>query len=660
MLINLPFNVTVGSAYKIYVSPSVPYMTGSFSPNFTITNTCPPPPNAVIQEQNSACSFPTLTAIPNGAFTFQWKKDGIDIAGATNYYYYPRTSGNYSVNIQNTAISYNSTSPVKAITVNALTLPISSLNPILCGTNTSTTISTSYTGAGYTYTWYKSNLTGGGSNAVIVGSTGSSITVTDAGRYYVSVNNGTCSFQSETQIISYGATGNLLNSNNTNDMVVLSPSQTENLKINLTGTGPWEVGFNDGTKVKTYYTATTPLIIPVSPTSKTTYSLEFVSNACGLTPKSANTPNWIIIVDVSPTVAVTFPTPPNLTVCKGNTIDIPYTLSGALGSRIDIGVLLADAVGGSSRGVYTFKNFVLEPPTASGNLSLYIPYDVANGSYSLFMGIGDPFTFTNYAINVVSTGCAATPVPTISGVSSGCTSSTLYCSIYNGFSGSGANTFQWYKNGVALTGQTNSSLSVYESGNYTVNVINGAYNQTSAAKTVTINRIIPTITSANAVLCGTNTSSTLNTSYTGAGYTYQWYKDVTFPNGSVEQIPLFGETASTLTVTAIGGYSVRTWDGSCLQNSKSSSVDGSGSLVPTLAFAVTTCNTVCSLNTSLASGTWSTANNWSCGHIPLATEPVQISTGHTITLDVNGAAKSLDLRGILNKQATKVLLIQGN
>jgi hypothetical protein len=47
-------------------------------------------------------------------------------------------------------------------------------------------------------------------------------------------------------------------------------------------------------------------------------------------------------------------------------------------------------------------------------------------------------------------------------------------------------------------------------------------------------------------------------------------------------------------------------------------------------------------------------------NIPLATEPVQISSGHTITLDVNGAAKNLDLRGILNQQATKVLLIQGN
>jgi surface protein len=71
-----------------------------------------------------------------------------------------------------------------------------------------------------------------------------------------------------------------------------------------------------------------------------------------------------------------------------------------------------------------------------------------------------------------------------------------------------------------------------------------------------------------------------------------------------------------------------------------------------------TCN--CALNTSQATGNWGTATTWSCGHVPLATEPVQIAPGHTVTLNVNGTAKSLDLRGIINKQATKVLTIQGN
>jgi surface protein len=68
----------------------------------------------------------------------------------------------------------------------------------------------------------------------------------------------------------------------------------------------------------------------------------------------------------------------------------------------------------------------------------------------------------------------------------------------------------------------------------------------------------------------------------------------------------------------------------------------------------------CALNTSQATGNWGTASTWSCGHVPLATEPVQIAPGHTLTLDVNGTAKSLDLRGIINKQATKILTIQGN
>ena len=68
----------------------------------------------------------------------------------------------------------------------------------------------------------------------------------------------------------------------------------------------------------------------------------------------------------------------------------------------------------------------------------------------------------------------------------------------------------------------------------------------------------------------------------------------------------------------------------------------------------------CLLNASLATGNWGTAGIWSCGHVPLVTEPIQISVGHTVTLDVNGAAKSLDLRGILNQPVTKILTINGN
>jgi hypothetical protein len=67
-----------------------------------------------------------------------------------------------------------------------------------------------------------------------------------------------------------------------------------------------------------------------------------------------------------------------------------------------------------------------------------------------------------------------------------------------------------------------------------------------------------------------------------------------------------------------------------------------------------------SINNSLMTGNWGTPTIWSCGHIPLVTEPVQISEGHTVTLDVNGVAKSVNLLGILNPQTSKILTIQGN
>jgi hypothetical protein len=68
----------------------------------------------------------------------------------------------------------------------------------------------------------------------------------------------------------------------------------------------------------------------------------------------------------------------------------------------------------------------------------------------------------------------------------------------------------------------------------------------------------------------------------------------------------------------------------------------------------------CLLNTSLMTGNWGTAATWSCGHVPLVTEPVQIAPTHTVTVNVNGTAKSLDLKGILRKQTGFSLLIKGN
>lgn len=594
LIVNIPSNLVVGTSYKFLLGANIPFISGTqFSSNFTFSTTCPAPPNANFTIPNGTCFSPILKAFPNGVgYTFQWKIDGVDVSGADGPTYFAQVSGNYSVNIQNVGLGYNSTSTVKAVTINVVAVTVSSPNAVICGSNISATLTSSYTGAGFTYTWKKAPLSGG-SFTDIVGATNSTLITTETGMYFVNVNNGTCTFSSgNTSIlyVTYGGTATLTNSmDNSNKVTLNPPTTTENLKVNLTGTGPWEVGINDGTTTKLYTANSSPLIVPVSPTFNTTYSISSVTSACG-----AGRGTGSVQVELAPVAAFTFPTPSILTVCRGNFITVPYTSSGNLGVITEISVALVDANLGSQAILLTY----LDPPQSSGTFDVYIPNNVALGSYTLsILGAGLKFYYPPYTINVVNTGCPTIPPPIIYGKPSGCEAVGLYSSFYNLLGGDN-NTHQWYKNGVALTGKTSSSLVVYESGNYTVNVINGAYNQTSTAKTVTINRIIPTISTSNPVICGSNTSTTLSTNYTGVGYTYQWYKDRNFGNGTTEQIPIFGETNSSITVANAGGYSVRVFDGSCLQNSKSNSVDASGNLVPTAAFAVS--NTATAKLTNLA------------------------------------------------------------
>jgi hypothetical protein len=107
-------------------------------------------------------------------------------------------------------------------------------------------------------------------------------------------------------------------------------------------------------------------------------------------------------------------------------------------------------------------------------------------------------------------------------------------------------------------------------------------------------------------------------------------------------------TANILNSIALGDYNIRVTSSNPTLNA-----------YPTVPITITAlCQ--CLTNISLMTGNWGTPTIWSCGHVPLATEPVQISAGHTVTLDVNGVAKSVNLLGILNPQTSKVLTIQGN
>ncbi len=156
-------------------------------------------------------------------------------------------------------------------------------------------------------------------------------------------------------------------------------------------------------------------------------------------------------------------------------------------------------------------------------------------------------------------------------------------------------------------------------------------------------------------------NTSFNIEYTATGV---------YPSGNIFTAQLSDATGSFTNATTLGSIS-STGSGSIVASIPNTVTVGNGYLVRVISSTPSITNNPvknlnitdlceCLTNISLMTGNWGTPTIWSCGHIPLVTEPVQISEGHTITLDVNGVAKSVNLLGILNPQASKVLTIQGN
>jgi hypothetical protein len=119
--------------------------------------------------------------------------------------------------------------------------------------------------------------------------------------------------------------------------------------------------------------------------------------------------------------------------------------------------------------------------------------------------------------------------------------------------------YQWFKDGMPLRGQTNSTLTlkditVDQAGTYSVEVTDANGNKfTSQSSKVSVNAVLPVITTQPSnVSVYTGGSATIRVMVKGAGHAYQWRK-----NG----INIPGETRNTLTLTDIiladaGEYSV--------------------------------------------------------------------------------------------------------
>jgi hypothetical protein len=128
-----------------------------------------------------------LKTIEGVGYTYQWKLNGTNISGATNYYHEATQSGNYTVLI---ALGSNSaTSDPVAITVNPK--PIATINQPANYSVPQTLVGTNC--GSCTYQWYLND-------SPINGATTSNYAVTQAGIYYLEIYNG-CYAISDTVIL---------------------------------------------------------------------------------------------------------------------------------------------------------------------------------------------------------------------------------------------------------------------------------------------------------------------------------------------------------------------------------------------------------------------------------------------------------------------------
>jgi hypothetical protein len=225
--------------------------------------------------------------------------------------------------------------------------------------------------------------------------------------------------------------------------------------------------------------------------------------------------------------------------------------SWTIGGNLPPGLTLS----GYTSGIVNISTLVLSgTPTSQGN------YTFTLRAWENTGGKGSASPLYSYVVNVAAGSVAIAPTLTAqpSSVTVNAGSSATFSVIATG---TPAPTYQWRKDSVDLSGQTNATLTLTNvqsanAGNYTVVVSNSAGIVTSSTATLTVNAAgtAPTITTQPAsqtVLI--NNSVTFSVVASGSpNPTYQWRKD-----GNA----LLGQTGASLTLVAVqpfdsGSYSV--------------------------------------------------------------------------------------------------------
>ncbi|MDH4461862.1 MAG: hypothetical protein QE277_10580 [Flectobacillus sp.] len=598
-----------------------------------------------------AVAFDSQSNIITGPMAYQWKKDGVNIPGATTQTLTVSEPGRYSF-----VVGYSVTSNIITLVIgNYIDLSVRVHGDEVVCIGTARRIESSYYSNTASYQWEKDGV-------LLSGAVNRAYDATQSGLYRLTVTDQGCLSTQSEQRLSFGTS------------LFVPKISVSNGDTTLCGSYYYR-----------YLFAATPNSL-----NPTQYSYEWKKNGVtlsGFTKDFYGTSEGGVFT-VTYTQGTCSTTSREVTLVNSNLAQKPVITAGNITSICNGSIQIDQNINGTPR--YLDGTWYKDGVSISSSVSSQYTA-IQSGSYKVIHGSGSCANESNTV--TVSIGTTFNPkiyIPTSFGKTNLCGTGD-YLHIYFDYRSliGGNYTYQWQKNGVNLPREISQSLYVNTAGTYTLIVSNGSCSGVSNSIVITnTNSPVTTLTSSdNTISCSIRA---IRLDIKG-GRTYYntpliWKKDgviiagETSPYSYVSQAGVYtatyndrGCSATTEPIyinTGIrqpnaipsvtinrGEMTTLTTDGCTGIINWYSSPTGGNSLGTGVSFSTPTLSTQmtyyadCTVNGcvssfrtsgrvsinctgmySIKSGDWSDASIWSCGRIPTSTDIVTISNGDIVTI----------------------------
>ncbi|MER3471809.1 MAG: hypothetical protein C4330_10920, partial [Chitinophagaceae bacterium] len=298
-------------------SATTPYMGADEIASACTAPTITTQPTAVTVCAGASASF-TVVASGTATLTYQWRKGGTNITGATSATYTiaattAADAGNYDVVITNGC--GNVTSTAVALTVNAVTaITTQPTNQSAC-TGSSASFTVVATGTNLTYQWRKGGVNIGGATSATY--TIPSVTAGDAGTYDVIVT-GACGNVTSTAVALTVNAATAITTQPTNQSAC--PGANATFTVVATGSGTVTYQWRKGGSAISGATSATLTLTNVTAADAGTYDV-VITAACGSVTSTA------VSLTVGGTPSITTQ-PTNQNGCSGSSVSFTVVASG--------------------------------------------------------------------------------------------------------------------------------------------------------------------------------------------------------------------------------------------------------------------------------------------------------------------------------------------